>query len=235
MDCLKAGRRGHPRPPRRHSAGCTSRYAIEKGINTFMEKPITVDGPTTRRMLALGEEAKKKNLKVGVGLMCRHCDARAGALQPDQGRRDRRYRHAPGVPPDGTGRLGLDAAQARRHQRADVSDPEVPRLPLGQRRLFQRLLDPQHRRMLLDEGRLAGHRPRDGGPLLSRRLHRPELRHLLRRVHLRRRHQALPRRPEHRRLPPGIRQLRPRHQGHRRSSPRTRTARPGAASTRARK
>ncbi|MFO0909204.1 MAG: hypothetical protein U0794_12785 [Isosphaeraceae bacterium] len=27
-------------------------------------------------MLALGEEASKKNLKVGVGLMCRHCDAR---------------------------------------------------------------------------------------------------------------------------------------------------------------
>ena len=51
-------------------------YAIEKGLHTFMEKPITVDGPTTRRMLALGEEAKKKNLKVGVGLMCRHCEAR---------------------------------------------------------------------------------------------------------------------------------------------------------------
>ena len=27
-------------------------------------------------MIELGEEAKKKNLKVGVGLMCRHCDAR---------------------------------------------------------------------------------------------------------------------------------------------------------------
>ena len=27
-------------------------------------------------MLALGEEAEKKNLKVGVGLMCRHCEAR---------------------------------------------------------------------------------------------------------------------------------------------------------------
>ncbi|HEU5117505.1 MAG TPA: Gfo/Idh/MocA family oxidoreductase, partial [Isosphaeraceae bacterium] len=51
-------------------------YAISRGLNTFMEKPITVDGPTTRRMLALGEEAEKKNLKVGVGLMCRHCDAR---------------------------------------------------------------------------------------------------------------------------------------------------------------
>jgi predicted dehydrogenase len=51
-------------------------YAIEKGINVFMEKPITVDGPSTRRMLKLEQEAKKKNLKVGVGLMCRHCDAR---------------------------------------------------------------------------------------------------------------------------------------------------------------
>ena len=52
-------------------------YAIEKGINVFMEKPITVDGPSTRRMLKLGEESVKKNLKVGVGLMCRHCVSRA--------------------------------------------------------------------------------------------------------------------------------------------------------------
>jgi predicted dehydrogenase len=51
-------------------------YAIQKGINTFMEKPVTVDGPSTRKMLALGEEAHKKDLKVGVGLMCRHCEAR---------------------------------------------------------------------------------------------------------------------------------------------------------------
>src|SRR5206468_5375299 len=52
------------------------RYAIDKGLNVFMEKPVTVDGPTTRKMLALGEEAAKKNLKVGVGLMCRHCEVR---------------------------------------------------------------------------------------------------------------------------------------------------------------
>jgi predicted dehydrogenase len=51
-------------------------YAIQKGINVFMEKPIAVDGPSTRKMLALGEESKKHNLKVGVGLMCRHCAAR---------------------------------------------------------------------------------------------------------------------------------------------------------------
>jgi predicted dehydrogenase len=51
-------------------------YAIEKGINVFMEKPVTVDGPTTRKFLKLAEESEKKNLKVGVGLMCRHCEAR---------------------------------------------------------------------------------------------------------------------------------------------------------------
>lgn len=54
-------------------------YAIQKGLNVFMEKPVTVDGPTSRRMFALNEEAKKKNMKVGVGLMCRHCRARRAA------------------------------------------------------------------------------------------------------------------------------------------------------------
>jgi predicted dehydrogenase len=52
------------------------KYAIEKGVNVFMEKPTTVDGPSTKKMLALAEEATKKNIKVGVGLMCRHCEAR---------------------------------------------------------------------------------------------------------------------------------------------------------------
>ena len=51
-------------------------HAIEKGLNVFMEKPTTVDGPSTRKMLLLAEEASKKNLKVAVGLMCRHCVAR---------------------------------------------------------------------------------------------------------------------------------------------------------------
>jgi predicted dehydrogenase len=51
-------------------------YAIARGLNVFMEKPISVDGPTTRKMLQLGEDSVKKNLKVGVGLMCRHCKAR---------------------------------------------------------------------------------------------------------------------------------------------------------------
>jgi predicted dehydrogenase len=50
-------------------------YAIKKGLNVFMEKPLTADGPTSRRMLKLAEEASAKNLKVGVGLMSRHSRA----------------------------------------------------------------------------------------------------------------------------------------------------------------
>jgi len=51
-------------------------YAIKKGLNVFMEKPVTVDGPTTRRMLKLAEQSVRKNLKVGVGIMIRHCRGR---------------------------------------------------------------------------------------------------------------------------------------------------------------
>src|SRR4026207_297253 len=47
-------------------------YAIEKGIHVFMEKPLTCDGPSSRKMLALAEKSVKKNLKVGVGLRARH-------------------------------------------------------------------------------------------------------------------------------------------------------------------
>lgn len=50
-------------------------YAIQKGLNVFMEKPVTADGPTSRRMLKLADEAVAKNLKVGVGLMSRHSRA----------------------------------------------------------------------------------------------------------------------------------------------------------------
>ena len=56
-------------------------YAISKGLNVFMEKPTTVDGPTSRKMLELSAESVKKNLKVGVGLMCRHCRSRMELAQ----------------------------------------------------------------------------------------------------------------------------------------------------------
>lgn len=56
-------------------------YAIERGLNVFMEKPVTVDGPSSKRMLALNKQAQAKNLKVAVGLMCRHCEARGELYQ----------------------------------------------------------------------------------------------------------------------------------------------------------
>src|ERR1043165_967053 len=37
-----------------------------------MEKPVATDAPGIRRVLAVAEEAKKKNLKVAVGLQRRH-------------------------------------------------------------------------------------------------------------------------------------------------------------------
>ena len=56
-------------------------YAIEKGVNVFMEKPVSVDGPASRKMFALAKKAEEKNMKVAVGLMCRHCKARQAAAE----------------------------------------------------------------------------------------------------------------------------------------------------------
>ena len=57
------------------------RYAIDKGLNVFMEKPVTIDAPTSVRMLELNQQAIDKNLKVAVGLMCRHCKSRQALLE----------------------------------------------------------------------------------------------------------------------------------------------------------
>ncbi len=74
MDCLKPGDIAiFATPPAFRWVHFT--YAIEKGLNVFMEKPVTVDGPTSKRMLNLAQDASAKNLKVGVGLMSRHSRA----------------------------------------------------------------------------------------------------------------------------------------------------------------
>ena len=49
-------------------------YAAQQGKHVFMEKPVAVDAPGIRRVLAAAEVAKQKNMKVGVGLQ-RHHDA----------------------------------------------------------------------------------------------------------------------------------------------------------------
>jgi hypothetical protein len=75
MDCLNAGDVAiFATPPAFRWVHFA--YAIKKGLNVFMEKPVTVDGPTTRRMLKLAADSVRENLKVGVGLMIRHCRGR---------------------------------------------------------------------------------------------------------------------------------------------------------------
>jgi predicted dehydrogenase len=74
MDCLSPGDVAiFATPPAFRWVHFT--YAIQKNLNVFMEKPVTVDGPTSRRMFELAKEADAKNLKVGVGLMSRHSRA----------------------------------------------------------------------------------------------------------------------------------------------------------------
>ena len=47
-------------------------YAVERGVNVFMEKSFAVDAPGIRRVLRANESARQKNLKVATGLMSRH-------------------------------------------------------------------------------------------------------------------------------------------------------------------
>jgi myo-inositol 2-dehydrogenase / D-chiro-inositol 1-dehydrogenase len=46
--------------------------AIKQGKHVFMEKPVCVDAPGFRKVMAAAQEAKRKNLKVGVGLQRHH-------------------------------------------------------------------------------------------------------------------------------------------------------------------
>ncbi len=47
-------------------------YAVKQGKHIFMEKPVAVDAPGVKRVLVANEQAKIKNLMVGIGLQRRH-------------------------------------------------------------------------------------------------------------------------------------------------------------------
>ena len=49
-------------------------HAIAHDKHVFMEKPVAVDAPGIRQVLAAGEAATRKGLKVGVGLQRHHSD-----------------------------------------------------------------------------------------------------------------------------------------------------------------
>jgi predicted dehydrogenase len=71
MDCLKPGDVAILTTPPAFR-WVHFQHAIGKRLNVFMEKPVTVDGPTSKRMIKLAEDASARNLKAGVGLMSRH-------------------------------------------------------------------------------------------------------------------------------------------------------------------
>jgi predicted dehydrogenase len=56
-------------------------YAIEKGVNIFMEKSFAPDTGGTQQILRLEEAAQKKNLKIATGLMCRHSTSRQALIR----------------------------------------------------------------------------------------------------------------------------------------------------------
>jgi predicted dehydrogenase len=56
-------------------------YGVKKGVNVFMEKSFAPDPGGTKRILRLAEEAEKKNLKIGCGLMCRHSFSRQALIR----------------------------------------------------------------------------------------------------------------------------------------------------------
>jgi predicted dehydrogenase len=75
MDCLRPGDIAIMATPLAFR-GLHFQYAIDRGLNVFMEKPLVADSVAGKRMLDLAKKADEKNLKVGVGLMIRHCHAR---------------------------------------------------------------------------------------------------------------------------------------------------------------
>jgi len=56
-------------------------YAVSKGVNVFLEKSFAPDPAGCRRLLVAGQEAAKRNLKIAMGLQCRHSIARQTLIE----------------------------------------------------------------------------------------------------------------------------------------------------------
>ncbi len=183
-------------------------YAVKKGVNVFAEKSFATDAPAARRWLKAAELSEQKNLKVGVGFMWRHSQARQEVIQRihDGAIGDvhtlRIYRvHGPVHVP----------APHRRPERTDLPAPAPEQLHLGVVRLLHRLALPQRGRRLLGQGRLAGGGPRVWRSLL--RIGRQPVRPLHGGIHVCRRHEAVRLLAAHGRLLEHLCRLRPRLQG----------------------
>ncbi len=101
-----------------------------------MEKPVTIDGPSSRRMLKLYDESMKKNLKVGVGLMCRHCPTRQELFQKIKNGDIGDITMLRGYRMSGPIASSHSKKKSRGRKRTALPNSKLPQLPLGQRRRF---------------------------------------------------------------------------------------------------
>jgi predicted dehydrogenase len=56
-------------------------YAVSKGVNVFLEKSFAPDPAGCRQILVAGQEAARRNLKIAMGLQCRHSVARQALIE----------------------------------------------------------------------------------------------------------------------------------------------------------
>ncbi|MDO4569755.1 MAG: Gfo/Idh/MocA family oxidoreductase [Planctomycetia bacterium] len=85
------------------------RYAVEKGLNCFLEKPCCVDAFGYKMLMEVNKIAEGKNLKIGVGMQRRHQQGYLNGLKAIQEGRygdvlmARVYWNMGGIPVRGTG------------------------------------------------------------------------------------------------------------------------------------
>ncbi len=117
--------------------------AVKAGKHIFTEKPVAVDAPGIRKVLAAAEEAKKKNLAVVAGTQRRH---QAGYLECMKRIHDGAVGEITGgqllLEPRGP----LDEAPRVELERHGVADPQLALLHLALRRPHRRAARPQPRR-----------------------------------------------------------------------------------------
>ncbi len=184
-------------------------YAVEKGVNVFMEKSFATDPPAVRRVIQAGEAAEKRNLKIAAGLMCRHSRNRQELIKRIQDGQlgeillVRAYRMEPSGP------LGPCPATEKELLWQIRNFTKFLWVSGG---LFAEMDIHQIDELLLAQGRLSGHGPRRRRPRGRQQRLQPEPRLLLDRVDLRRRRQGLRRGALHSQVLQRIRHVRPRYQ-----------------------
>ena len=123
-------------------------YAIDKGLNVFMEKPRhggrSHHAPHAEARRGVGAEEPEGRGRADDPALPRAAGAARAASAT--GRSATSSRCAPTAWASGGGTVA--GPKPRRNHRADAPDPLLPRVPVGQRRRVQRLLHPPDRRVL---------------------------------------------------------------------------------------